>query len=83
MRSVPRNAKIAREEIFGPVIVICKFKDEDDVVEQANDTMYGLAAAIFSQNITRALRTASRVQAGMSSFALMKKRKIGVGDRQS
>ncbi|GAA5836166.1 hypothetical protein JCM3766R1_001982 [Sporobolomyces carnicolor] len=61
---VPRNAKIAKEEIFGPVIVICKFKDEDDVVEQANDTMYGLAAAIFSQNITRALRTASRVQAG-------------------
>jgi aldehyde dehydrogenase (NAD+) len=37
--SVPRNAKIAKEEIFGPVIVVVKFKDEDDVVEQANDTM--------------------------------------------
>ncbi|GAA5911469.1 uncharacterized protein JCM6883_005767 [Sporobolomyces salmoneus] len=61
---VPRNAKIAKEEIFGPVIVVFKFKDEDDVVEMANDTMYGLAAAIFSQNITRALRTATRVQAG-------------------
>ncbi|GAA5980699.1 hypothetical protein JCM5350_006356 [Sporobolomyces pararoseus] len=61
---VPPNAKIAKEEIFGPVIVVCKFKDEDDVIAQANDSMYGLACAVFSQNITRALRTASRLQAG-------------------
>ncbi|GAA5851852.1 hypothetical protein JCM5353_003773 [Sporobolomyces roseus] len=61
---VPANAKIAKEEIFGPVIVVFKFRDENDVVAQANDTMYGLAAAIFSQNISRALRTATRVQAG-------------------
>ncbi|GAA5953093.1 hypothetical protein JCM21900_005065 [Sporobolomyces salmonicolor] len=62
--NVSPNAKIAREEIFGPVIVVCKFKDEDDVVAQANDTMYGLASAVFSQNTSRALRMASRIQAG-------------------
>jgi len=61
---VPPNAKIAKEEIFGPVIVIFRFKDENDVVAKANDTMYGLAAAIFSKDISRALRTATRVQAG-------------------
>ncbi|TRM69553.1 aldehyde dehydrogenase domain-containing protein [Schizophyllum amplum] len=55
---------IVREEIFGPVAVIVKFKDEDDVVRQANDSVYGLAAAVFSKDITRALETAHRLQAG-------------------
>ena len=58
------NMKIVREEIFGPVGVLIKFDDDDDVVRQANDTVYGLAAAIFSQDINRAIKTANRVQAG-------------------
>ncbi|GAA6015238.1 hypothetical protein JCM10207_003657 [Rhodosporidiobolus poonsookiae] len=61
---VTPNMKIAQEEIFGPVLVVQKFKDEDDVVLKGNDTMYGLAAAVFSQNISRALRTANRLHAG-------------------
>jgi aldehyde dehydrogenase (NAD+) len=58
------DMKIVREEIFGPVGVVIKFNDEDDVVRQANDTVYGLAAAVFSQNINRALTVAHRLQAG-------------------
>ncbi|KAF7306707.1 Aldehyde dehydrogenase [Mycena indigotica] len=56
--------KIVQEEIFGPVGVIIKFTDEQDVIRQANDTLYGLAAAVFSQNINRAIETAHKLQAG-------------------
>lgn len=55
---------IVQEEIFGPVGVVIKFKDEDDVIKQANDTVYGLAAAVFSKNINRALKTAHKLKAG-------------------
>ena len=58
------DMKIVQEEIFGPVCVLMRFKDEDDIVHQANDSIYGLAAAVFSQNITRALSTAHRLRAG-------------------
>ncbi|KAG5220764.1 aldehyde dehydrogenase (NAD(P)(+)) ald [Salix suchowensis] len=58
------DMKIVQEEIFGPVGVVIKFKDEDDVVRLANDTVYGLAAIVFSQDINRALETAHRLKAG-------------------
>ena len=58
------DMKIVREEIFGPVGVVIKFKDEDDVVRQANDTLYGLAAAVFTQNLNRAIKTVNRIKAG-------------------
>jgi len=56
--------KIVQEEIFGPVGVLIKFEDEEDVIRQANDTLYGLAAAVFSQDINRALETAHKLKAG-------------------
>jgi aldehyde dehydrogenase (NAD+) len=56
--------KIHREEIFGPVVVVMKFKDEEDVVKQANDTVYGLASAIHSTDVTKALRVSKRIKAG-------------------
>ena len=56
--------KIVREEIFGPVGVVIKFEDEEDVVRQANDTLYGLAAAVFSKDINRALQTVNKLRAG-------------------
>ncbi|KAG6827489.1 hypothetical protein H0H92_011565 [Tricholoma furcatifolium] len=56
--------KIVQEEIFGPVGVVIKFEDEEDVIRQANDTLYGLAAAVFSQNLNRALQTAHKLRAG-------------------
>ena len=58
------DMKIVREEIFGPVAVISKFEDEEDVIRQANDIVYGLAANVFSQDIRRAIETAHRIQAG-------------------
>ncbi|KAG1767109.1 aldehyde dehydrogenase domain-containing protein [Suillus occidentalis] len=58
------SMKIVQEEIFGPVGVVIKFKDEDDVIRQANDTVYGLAAAVFTQNLNRAITTAHRLKAG-------------------
>ena len=61
---VKPEMKIVREEIFGPVGVVVKFHDEDDVVRQANDTHYGLAAAVFSKDINKALRVAHRLNAG-------------------
>ncbi|KAJ3560610.1 hypothetical protein NP233_g10724 [Leucocoprinus birnbaumii] len=58
------DMRIVKEEIFGPVGVVIKFTDEADVIKQANDTTYGLAASVFSQDINRALDTAHKLQAG-------------------
>jgi aldehyde dehydrogenase (NAD+) len=58
------DMRIVKEEIFGPVGVVIKFEDEEDVIRQANDTTYGLAAAIFTQDINRALETSARLKAG-------------------
>ncbi|KAF7378153.1 Aldehyde dehydrogenase [Mycena sanguinolenta] len=58
------DMKIVKEEIFGPVGVVIKFKDEADVLRQANDTVYGLASAVFTQDINRAIETAHKLQAG-------------------
>ena len=54
-----------REEIFGPVMSLLSFADEDEAVHRANDTDYGLAAGVFTQNLTRAHRTVARLQAGV------------------
>ena len=61
---VKENMKIMQEEIFGPVVAVSKFKDVDDVIEKAHDTAYGLAAAVFTSNITQAITTANRLEAG-------------------
>jgi aldehyde dehydrogenase (NAD+) len=61
---VHSDMKIVKEEIFGPVAAIIKFKDEAEVVEMANNTTYGLAAHIFTQNVNRSIRMAHAVEAG-------------------
>ena len=61
---VNNQMKIAREEIFGPVASAIKFKDEADVVLQGNDTSYGLAAAVWTKDINRALGIARKLKAG-------------------
>jgi aldehyde dehydrogenase (NAD+) len=61
---VKDDMKIAREEIFGPVMTILKFKDMDEVVERANKTMYGLAAAVWTKDISKAHAIADSVRAG-------------------
>ncbi|KAF5705122.1 aldehyde dehydrogenase (NAD+) [Fusarium globosum] len=59
------DMQIYREEIFGPVAIISQFKTEDEVGRRANDTIYGLGAAIFTQDITRAHLLANEIEAGM------------------
>ncbi len=61
---VTNDMTIAREEIFGPVLSILTYRDEDDAIQIANDTTYGLAANIFSTDVERARHLASRIQAG-------------------
>jgi aldehyde dehydrogenase (NAD+) len=61
---VQDNMKIAEEEIFGPVLSIIKFKSIEEVVERANKTMYGLAAAVWTRDIAKAHAIANSVRAG-------------------
>jgi aldehyde dehydrogenase (NAD+) len=58
------DMKIAQEEIFGPVMSIIKFKDINEVIERANKTMYGLAAAVWTKDISKAHTIANSVRAG-------------------
>lgn len=61
---VTADMKIMKEEIFGPVVAIAKFKTEEEVIEMANDTTYGLAAGIHTKDYERAIRVTSALQAG-------------------
>ena len=56
---------VVTEEVFGPLMTILKFSDESEVISRANDTRLGLAAAVFSQNFSRAHRVANQLQAGI------------------
>jgi betaine-aldehyde dehydrogenase len=62
---VDNSATIAREEIFGPVMSVIPFEDEADALRIANDTQYGLAAAVWSRDIFKCLRMVKRLQAGI------------------
>jgi len=61
---VTNDMRIAREEIFGPVLCVLPWDDEEEVIRQANDSPYGLAAAVWCNDTTRAIRTATRLEAG-------------------
>jgi len=62
--NVKDDMKIAQEEIFGPVMTILKFKNVDDLVDRANKTMYGLAAGVWTRDISKAHAIANSVRAG-------------------
>lgn len=62
--NVTNDMRVAREEIFGPVAVIIKFKDAEDVIKMANDSDYGLGGGIFTKDITKAINVARRVETG-------------------
>ena len=62
---VTPDMEIVREEIFGPVAALVRFDTEADAIKLANDTPFGLAAYLFSQNMSRAWRVAEKLDAGM------------------
>jgi len=61
---VTDDMRIAREEIFGPVLSVLKFSDVDEIAQRANDTNFGLAAAVWTRDVSKAHRFASKVRAG-------------------
>ena len=63
--NVKDSMKIYREEVFGPFVVIASFRTEEEAIERANDTTYGLGSAVFTENITKAHRVARAIEAGM------------------
>ena len=58
------SARVAQEEIFGPVATVIKFKTEDEVVAMANDSEYGLGGAVWTKDINRALRVSRALETG-------------------
>ncbi len=62
--NVNSNMQVVREEIFGPVLVVQKFSDTDDVIARANDSEYGLSSAVWTQNISTAHYVAARLRTG-------------------
>ena len=62
---VEADHTLAREEVFGPVLGVMTFKDEDQALRLANDTVYGLAAGLWTNDVSRALRGARRLKAGL------------------
>lgn len=62
--NVTNDMRVAQEEIFGPVAVVIKFKTEEEVIQMANDSSYGLGGAVWTQNLNRALRVAQSIETG-------------------
>ncbi|KIL76349.1 aldehyde dehydrogenase family protein [Bacillus badius] len=63
--NVNHDMKVVQEEIFGPVVVVMKFKDEKEAIRLANDTDFGLGSAIWTKDGARATRVANQIQAGI------------------
>jgi aldehyde dehydrogenase (NAD+) len=64
LRDVPVHHRLAQEEIFGPVLCAMKFRDEDDAINIANGTKFGLVAGLWTRDGARQLRMAKRIQSG-------------------
>ena len=65
---VDNSMRIAQEEIFGPVLVVIPYEDDDDAVRIANDSDYGLAGYVISGSLERSARVARRLRAGVIGF---------------
>src|SRR5690606_5188348 len=64
---VTPDMRLFRNEVFGPVLAVTTFEDEQEAVRLANDSVYGLAASIYTQNLKRAQRVSSALRAGTVS----------------
>jgi acyl-CoA reductase-like NAD-dependent aldehyde dehydrogenase len=63
-----REARVMRDEVFGPIVAVIGFRDEEDAVALANDTIYGLSGSIWTRDGARALRVARAIEAGNLSI---------------
>ncbi|KAI8314055.1 Aldehyde dehydrogenase [Colletotrichum sp. SAR11_59] len=63
-RDVKMDMEIVREEVFGPVVAVASFRDEEEALEMAHDTCYGLAAAVFTSDIKQGIKMAKELEAG-------------------
>lgn len=64
LENVAYTARVAKEEIFGPVLSVIKFHDEEDAIKIANSTEYGLASSVWTNNLSRTFRIAKKIRAG-------------------
>ncbi|MFH1089753.1 MAG: aldehyde dehydrogenase family protein [Candidatus Uhrbacteria bacterium] len=64
LTNITKNMRVWKEEVFGPVLPVIKFKTEEEAIELANDTIYGLGSRIISKDTERAQRVASQIEAG-------------------
>ncbi|HEY9165647.1 MAG TPA: aldehyde dehydrogenase family protein [Candidatus Kryptonia bacterium] len=83
---VDNRSRISQEEIFGPVLVVTKFKTDDEAVSLSNDVAYGLAAGVWSRNLERARKIADRLKAGtvwINEWHLLNERAPFGGYKQS
>jgi succinate-semialdehyde dehydrogenase/glutarate-semialdehyde dehydrogenase len=65
LTDVPDDARLLREEIFGPVAPVKGFADEDEAIAAANDTEFGLVAYVYTSDLKRALRVCEKLETGM------------------
>lgn len=64
MTGVDNSWRVCKEEVFGPVLVALPWEKEEEVIQWANDTVYGLAAYVFTNDLTTALRVTEQIDAG-------------------
>ena len=65
IENLPFDCEVNQEEIFGPVLTLIPFKDEEEVINMANSTKYGLSASIFTENLSKGHRVAAAVKSGV------------------
>ena len=65
IENLPFDCEVNQEEIFGPVLTLIPFKDEEEVISMANSTKYGLSASIFTENISKGHRVAAAIKSGV------------------
>ena len=92
LSDVPDNADMMKEEIFGPVVSLQSFEDEAEAIRKANDTEYGLAAYVYTQDLKRGMQICEKLEAGMLGLnrgsdvgpggAVRRRQAVGPGPRR-